>query len=483
MKPVWKDSLKEYCGRDYYPWHMPGHKRQTDIHGHVFDDVIHASYDVTEVDGLDNLHIPEKSIAQSMAQLSKIYGSKASYYLVNGSTSGILTAISAVCDQGDTILMGRHCHKSVYHAVALLGLQPVYLYPGMIKSYGICGSITPEQIREAIKQHPDAKGIIFPSPTYEGVLSDIMSIAHLAHEAGMKLIVDEAHGANLEFGDGVPKPAIRCGADLVVESLHKTLPCYTQCAILHVGDSELTERTERYLKVYQTSSPSYLFVANMEDAIVTMDAWRTGYVAEYYQCLRRYRESWKQLNNIHLLSPEEVLETGNFAYDETKLVFVLKKDGMNGQEFMRQMEERHGMILEMASAEYVLAMTSIADTEAAFSRLHTALQDMDRRLENGNVRDEKVYNLISGKMEITPAEAWKRQTEKIPLEEAADRIAADFVTVYPPAIPILVPGEIICRKQIAYILQGFATGQHIEGMTAKDRGKDSEYYITVLKNA
>ncbi len=532
MKRVFNECLQEYCGRDYYPWHMPGHKRQevplSEIEAPGKLKGLGAGLDVTEVPGLDNLLAPEGILAESMAQLSEVYGSRKSYYLVNGSTSGIQTAVSAVCNPGDTIIMSRNCHKAVYNIVALLNLKPVYLYPRIMEPYGICGSITPTQVEKALHEHPEAKAVIFPSPTYEGILSDVRGISEIVHRAGSRLIVDEAHGAHLEFGKGFPDSAIRCGADLVIESLHKTLPCYTQCAILHIGstetesmklggkkdrsvktgesaenridDQELIQRVERYLGVYQTSSPSYLFVAAMEDCIATMEEWRQTRMAEYYSRLKYYRKKWLGLKWIHLLTTEEVRRAGAFAYDESKLIFCMPEHTWTGEEFRKELEEEFGMVLEMASLNYVLAMTSVADRENGYERLLLALQEMDRRASqcrllkkagenSGNNRHKSTVEMKADRASnsnpesarFLPGEAIHKKSKAILLAEAVGEIAGDYVTVYPPGIPVLVPGEQISALQRAYIVKCIQDGLTVHGMVQDSSGQgEKRHYIKVL---
>lgn len=478
MERIFQKTLNEYCNRDYYPWHMPGHKRQENLNSHRFG----VKQDVTELPGLDNLLAPEGAIAESMKQLTQIYGTWKSYYLVNGSTSGILTAISAVCKRGDTIILGRHCHKSVYHAVMLLELKPVYLYPAMIQPYEICSSVTGEQIEQALREHPEARAVIFPSPTYEGVLSDISSISKIVHKYGAKLIVDEAHGAHLEFGVNAPVSAVRCGADLVIQSLHKTLPCYTQCAILHICKpeaknpspdnrfltiEELQKQVERYLNVYQTSSPSYLLVANMEEGIASMEEWRNTRTVSYYDCLRRYREKWSTLQVLHLLTPEEVKQAGGFAYDESKLVIGITKDGLNGAALLQELEEKYGMVLEMASLHYVLAMTSVADSEEAFSRLDDALQKIDKTLVKENTSEIQLrIKCHMEREELLSAEEKNRTNRKRWMWEAEGLPAGDFVTVYPPGVPVLVPGEVITKEKIEYLQSCMENGLTVHGVEA-----------------
>lgn len=572
MKRIFNECLQEYCSRDYYPWHMPGHKRQEvplseieepgEWNGigereagglrkapvELRDSGLRAELDVTEVPGLDNLLVPEGVLAESMAQLSEIYGSQKSYYLVNGSTSGILTAVSAVCNPGDIIIMSRNCHKSVYNAVALLNLKPIYLYPRMIESYGICGSITPAQVEKALHENPEAKAVIFPSPTYEGVLSDVRGISEIVHRAGKRLIVDEAHGAHLEFGAGFPDSAIRCGADLVIESLHKTLPCYTQCAILHIGNTEsesvesenkkngnvepetsnienmelgdkkagsrgtdeavenrinnqeLIQQVERYLGVYQTSSPSYLFVAAMENCIAAMEEWRQTRMAEYYSRLKYYRKKWMGLKWIHLLTTEDVRRAGGFAYDESKLIFCMPEHTWTGEEFRQEMEEGFGMVLEMASRNYALAMTSIADRKNGYERLHLALQEMDRRASqcrilkrageaSGNnshksavrMRVDRALNSNLASIRLLPGEAIHKKSKEILLSEAAGQTAGDYVTIYPPGIPVLVPGEQISESQRDYIAECIQSGLTVHGMKQESSGQGEKlHYIKVL---
>lgn len=498
MQRLFLQTLKEYGNSNRYPWHMPGHKRQMTLAESMESLKLGAKYDVTEVPGLDNLLAPEGVLKESMAQLSKVYGSYRSYYLVNGSSCGILTAISAVCRPGDTLIMGRNCHRSIYHAVALLGLHPVYLYPKKLNDYGIFGDITKEQVQEALKEHPETKAVIFPSPTYEGVVSDVAGISEVVHQNGAYLIVDEAHGAYLEFCVQAPAAAIRCGADLVIESLHKTLPCYNQCAILHVGGNDaeqLRERVERYLQVYQTTSPSYLLVANMEDCIATMDAWRMTHMQEYWKRLLQFRRKWENRQGIHLLTKAEVIAGGAYDYDEAKLVFCIPENGtrITGEAFANRLEQECGQVMEMASLHYVLAMTSVADTEEAFETLDQALRKIvvaieEKETENiaedsqkakgiveqtkiteqtGIAIDKELKQSVVSEQEqkMIPADAWNQEMVLVKLPEAEGRIAGEYVTVYPPGIPQLVPGESISNKEITYLQQCMEQGLTVQGIT------------------
>ena len=274
-------GLTAYNTEGCYPWHMPGHKRRLNT---IFPDIVENpfSIDVTEVGDLDEFHDPHGIISEALNRAAEVYGSHKSYYLVNGSTCGIMAALSAVCRPGDKLIVARNCHKSVYNAIRLLQLRPIYIMPEWNEELGMFGGVSPEQVRKMVKQYTDAKCVMLVSPTYEGVVSDVEKIAKIVHKAGVPLIIDEAHGAHFEFMSNVnetisttnykniPNPAIRLGADIVIESLHKTLPAMTQCAILHEKSNIVdTERLEEYLSIYQSTSPSYVFLATAEAIVLS----------------------------------------------------------------------------------------------------------------------------------------------------------------------------------------------------------------------
>lgn len=227
MKKYLDEALIEYGSSDIYPFHMPGHKRQR------LGEFCPEEIDITEIDGFDNLHHAGGILKEGQERLASLFGSDESFYLINGSTTGILAAICGCMKKGGRILVGRNCHKSVYHAACLMEARAAYLYPEPT-DFGIQGSILPEEAERKLSEYPDVQAVVITSPTYDGVVSDIEAIAKIVHAHGIPLIVDAAHGAHFGFSDGFPQKAIALGADLSVESLHKTLPCYTQTAVLHM---------------------------------------------------------------------------------------------------------------------------------------------------------------------------------------------------------------------------------------------------------
>lgn len=223
-------QLSAYGNSDYYPYHMPGHKRSS----RAGEMARYYDIDITEIDGFDDLHHAEGILREAQERANRLYGAEETYYLVGGSSCGVLASIMAVARRGEELLIARNCHKSVYHAAILQELRVHYCYPALLEEYGIYGGVEAEDVSRMIEEHPDCKAVVITSPTYEGIMSDIGAIARAVHELDKILIVDEAHGAHLGLDPHMPTGAVAAGADLVVHSLHKTLPAMTQTALLHV---------------------------------------------------------------------------------------------------------------------------------------------------------------------------------------------------------------------------------------------------------
>lgn len=494
MKEFINEALSEYRSENPYPWHMPGHKRK-DCYGADRWRQMFA-YDFTEAEGLDDMHNPRSFIRNGMDSLRKIYGSYKTYMLVNGATGGILAAIYACCKPGDFILLGRNCHKSVYNAVNLLRLSPVYLVPEIIGETDILGEITPENVRvhlmEMIRQKKQPSAVVLTSPTYEGVVSDIKGISHILRQYSIPLIVDEAHGAHFTFmGEDTPAPAIKNGADFVIESLHKTLPSLTQTAVLHIADDRYQRELERYLQVFQTSSPSYLFMQSIEKAAVFCQSSPERFL-QYRKRLMHFRKQCEQLEYLTLFYPAEKV----YGYDTGKLVIRTRTDSeidyqgkrrrMTGVLLARILIEDYRQIPEMAAAEYIIAMTSVMDDEEAFDRLYQALGEIDQRISLAAKAEdsdgpESAETCLHRKrrlsctlpvMRMLPGEAWDQDCILTELESAEGLVAGEYIYAYPPGIPVVVPGEVISAQIIETVRsmldeQLNVTGIYLSGNTVK----------------
>ena len=499
-QPGLLERLTEYAGSDAYPFHMPGHKRReiTDGIPGGFPDPY--GIDITEIDGFDNLHHAEGILKDAMDEAAAIYGTDRSWYLVNGSNCGILSAVFATTENGGKILTARNCHKAVYHAICLNRLEAEYLYPEEITEFGINGGIRAEDVRKALEKDAmhcagnsgDVRGkitkiqaVLITSPTYEGVVSDIRAIADAAHEYGIPLIVDEAHGAHLEYADqchSFPKSALEYGADIVIQSLHKTLPCFTQTAILHVkGKLVDQDRISRYLSMFQTSSPSYLFMAGMERCIRYMDGDGRNEMIRYEKRLERFMERMEGLQVLEVLDREICGKYRTVAgWDPSKIVVsTMRAEDFHGEELAETLRRKYHLEMEMTAPEYVIAMTSLMDTEEGFERLGTALLEIDgvlrRRMESG--RKEKAASETPEGLEsklshpvrrMLICEAMDADTERTAFQDTVGKVSAEFVYLYPPGIPIIAPGEVFTDAIVEKIMAYKAAGLLVQGPADPD---------------
>ena len=428
------DLLSNYSQSGAYPMHMPGHKRNP-----AFLKMPNpVSVDITEIHGFDNLHAAEGILKAAMERAAVLWGARKSHFLVNGSSSGILAALSALLPVGGTVAMDRSAHKSAYHVLELRSLTPRYLGRPVDGETGVLGSLNPAEVERVLSAHPEARAVFLTSPTYEGVVSDIRAIADVVHAHDALLIVDEAHGAHLGFSPAFPKSAVTEGADVVIQSLHKTLPTFTQSAILHIcSDRVDAEKIAKFLSYYQTTSPSYLLMAGMDECVTLLREQGSALFAAYEARLNRFREDVAELSHIRLLSGDSPVVWG---FDIGKLYFSLKDTTLTGEEFGQILRSEFAIECEMTTADGCLCMTSIADTDEGFDRLAKAVIAIDRRLTAATHRAVAALPTLPEAV-YTPAEVAERSMETINLSDAVGRIAGEFVWAYPPDIPILVPGE------------------------------------------
>lgn len=560
VKEYINEALEKYIEKGTYPWHMPGHKRQPIEAVQNVDNISKSrenfwngvyAHDFTEAKDLDDMHEPEMFIADSIAEMKKVYGTFATYMLVNGSTSGLMTAIHATCHRGDVILAARNCHKAVYNAICMLELEPEYIVPDYVDMRWLCGvnqngeqpitdgmtdvsgesnretrekmaassevnheteeradvngeddrevsertdilgDISPDKLELALKElvadGRKPRAVIITSPTYEGVISDIRTIAGIVHRYGIYLIVDEAQGAHLNFMEG-HETAMQQGADIVIESLHKTMPALTQTSLLHVMNPELDERVRRYLQIFQSSSPSYIFMQSMEKA-VAFGANNRDEFARYGRRLEAFAGKCDSLRNIRLFRPGVNVSKNDegcsackvFDHDEGRLVFVVRPGTVDesGQKFTGVMlaeilADRYGLIVEMASVSYVICISSVVDSADSYDILFNAVAEIDGNLGyEPDKTDRQELDIISGRRSaMPPGSAWDRPVESVPIEGAAGKVSGAFVYAYPPGIPVLAPGEVVDRQAVNGIKSMIDSGLNVAGV--------NDGYIKVL---
>ncbi len=463
------DRLKEYSEEAIYPYHMPGHKRHavTSLPKELVE------IDITEIDEFDNLHQAEGILQELQKEAANLYGAEESFYLVNGSTGGVLSAVSAVFPEGGHILMARNCHKSVYHAAYLRKLSISYLYPTMVNGYDVFEAITPEQVRNELENNPEIQGVLIVSPTYEGRIADIEGIAEIVHSRNIPLIVDEAHGAHLGFHKAFAENSCRKGADIVIQSVHKTLPALTQTALLHVNGKLVNRgKIRRFLNIYQTSSPSYVLMASIDSALKYI---KSDGMDAFKQFVQRWDKMYERLSGCKHLRflPRDINKQ-----DIGKLVIFVGNANLSGMELYYLLREKYKLQLEMASESSALAMFTVGDSEEGFERMTNALLEIDSELTDNNIVEVPApIKVLEPKIKMPLSLAWDYDTEECNLNQSEGRISGTFINLYPPGIPILVPGENISNMIIRIINEYLAKGLNVQGI----KNIDSNTKVSVLK--
>jgi len=453
-------ALSAYQQRDICPMHMPGHKRQT-----LFAADLPWHLDISEIHGFDDLHSAEGILLDAQRRAAALWGSDSAYFLVNGSTGGILAGIYAATRPGDRVLIARNCHKSVYHAVELLGLCPVYLEPPILEESGICGSISPTSVAEAVAQNPDVRLAVLTSPSYEGVVSDIGTIAETLHKKSIPLLVDEAHGAHFGLSPHFPQSAVSQGADIVIQSLHKTLPSLTQTAIAHLRDGLIPrERLRHGLGIFQTTSPSYPLMASIDGCVGLLRDEGAALFAAWRDRLSAFRRSVSDLRHLSVLS-----ETSDshriYAHDTGKIPILCGGASITGPELLAALREDYGIELEMALPGYALAMTGLANTDEHFHRLGSALRQLDCTLHPAPLRPINPLPPM-GEQIMPPGEALRASGRRIAVGQSVGQIARTYLWAYPPGIPLITPGQRITAALVD-CLAGLSDGQVAVKSTAR----------------
>ena len=470
------NRLREYSRSDYYGFHMPGHKRQLNMLGSEPA----YSIDITEIEGFDDLHHAEGLLKSAQERAAKVYHGEETHFLINGSSVGILSAVAGVTKRGDTVLVARNCHKSVYHAIEMNGLNPVYLAPGFHASMQMNTEVFAEDVKAALRANPKIRAVVIVSPTYEGVISDVEAIVGAAHEKGIPVIVDEAHGAHFGFHSYFPENSNKKGADIVIHSLHKTLPSLTQTALLHInGNLVRREKVRRFIHMLQSSSPSYILMASMDSCIEMLENRRQELFEPYVRSLQALREELQALKGLKLVWTDRC--------DPSKLVISGEDVGLTGKMLYRILLEKYHLQMEMAAGKYVLAMTTVGDTQEGFRRLSCALSEIDEEnrrrgreslQKTGNIPCLPAPDVVYNSSEIEEMlehfhETGVNRVKARLWRDSVGYVSVEYAYLYPPGIPLIVPGERVSQEAADMLQWYYEMGFSIEGLK-----RDS--YIEVL---
>lgn len=463
------NKLQNIVNDDLISFHMPGHKK-----GKIYDklgygDLVKNLYkmDTTEIIETDNLHSPEGIIKDSQERASKIFRSEKSYYLVNGSTCGIQAAILSTCSPGEKILVNRDCHQSAINTFILGDINPIYIKGSICEDTYTIKGVNEKDVLDAIDDNSDIKVLMLTYPSYYGMVFDLEKICTYAHEKGIVVIVDEAHGAHLGLSDKLPKSALEQGADIVIQSIHKTLPSFTQSSIIHVqGDLIDKKNLERFLKIVQSSSPSYVMMASLEIAIDIYDRYGKDLMQGLLSNIDDFEKDLSEINGVKVLK----------GHDKTKVFVSLKDLGINGYDLEETLRYKYNIQVELSNYYGVLLICTIGNEKDDFDKFLCAIKsivedlsgdknnDLDKSEDNVTKLMKLNYpDLIPQKI-ISPREAFYSDKKAVLLKESIGKISGEYIIPYPPGISLTSPGEIITQEVIDYILACKQYGMHVSGL-------------------
>ncbi|MDO4301502.1 MAG: aminotransferase class I/II-fold pyridoxal phosphate-dependent enzyme [Clostridia bacterium] len=437
------DKLLEIQEKNAYPLHMPGHKRNTDFMPYDF-----RTMDITETGDVDNLHDPKEIIAMSQKAMAELLGAEESFYLVNGGSSGTIAALLGCCNPGDTVLVASNCHKSVYHALVLSGVNPVYISPQMTEE-SLCGGISIRDMFRAFDDY-DIKAMIITSPTYEGFTCDVKTIADIVHKHNSILIADECHGAHFVFSDKFPHSALHDGADVVVNSWHKTLPCLNQAAVLSINTTRVNKnRIKEAVSMMNTTSPSYPILASIDYArhILTTDK---NLFTKYIETLTEARHELDHCKVLKLVNDSIKGQSDIFDLDISKFTIMVRTD-MTGRELADLLLDKYNIQIEMAGPHHIIAMTSVADDPRGIKKFVKAIRDIDKKVERKYIEKLPLTMSPVQKPVMIPRDVYYAEKEEIDLDHSIGRIPSGIIMPYPPGIPLVAVGEKITSEHIEKI--------------------------------
>lgn len=467
--------LTEHADRNPVSFHMPGHKGsriyRENGYGDFLDKIMDC--DITEIPGADNLFQTEGIIAETMKKYERLYGVKKSYLLVNGSSGGLIAAILACVKPGGKLIMARNSHKSIFNALGLASIKPVYAYPQEAEGCGILGEITVDEIARCMDENPDAEAVILPSPNYYGICSNVRAIAEEVHKRGKVLIVDQAHGAHLKFfgkyggaqstiRGGFPEAAEDQGADIVINSVHKTLASFTQSALLNLCSDRVNPfLLEDKLQTIESSSPSYPMMATLDINAGLLEDAGERLIRRWEENLDYFYDEADKIPGLVVLMPHNL--------DRTKLNIDMSAYGIDGNELEELLMERD-IFIELVTGNIVMCMTGIGNTRRDYERLLEALAEIAAQRRGVMAECTELKRAVQPKVLTRVLEQRAVPGEKVfvPLKEAAGRVCASSIIPYPPGIPIVCPGEVIDEDVIEYIKGRREAGEKVIGLTSAD---------------
>ncbi|NJN24062.1 MAG: aminotransferase class I/II-fold pyridoxal phosphate-dependent enzyme [Acaryochloridaceae cyanobacterium RL_2_7] len=417
---------------------------------------------------MDQLFAPDGVIQDAQALAAAAYGAQESFFLVNGSSGGLIAGLLALCQPNDLVVVPRNCHQSIIHGLVLSGARPIWITPPIDSDSGLAQCITAEQVRLTLKKYPEAKGVIAVSPSYEGICGDISALAAIAHHHDIPLIVDEAHGAHFNFHPGLPTSALHQGADIVVQSWHKTLGALSQASVLHLqGERIGVQQLKQALTFIQTSSPNYLLLASLDASRQQMALRGEALLTDSIAIALKLRHSLQSLETIGVLQ-----STQNFDIDPLRLTLLLGQSHLSGFELDERLSTEFGIIAELPSQNSLTFVLGQGITENQTQNLRWALEKIDRQYRKIKPESEQSKNEVEtpkiGKVsKISPRQAYYSPSKSLDRQSAIGQICKHIICPYPPGIPLLFPGEEISQQAVQTLNALEAYGCQIIGCSSE----------------
>jgi arginine decarboxylase len=460
-------GLLAHAKKDPVQFHIPGHKKGAGIdpefREYIGDNAL--AIDLINIGPLDDLHQPKGIIKEAQDLAAEAFGADKTFFSVQGTSGAIMTMVMAVCGPGDKIIVPRNVHKSVMSAIVFSGATPIFIHPEIDENLGISHGITTESVSKALELHPDAKGVLVINPTYFGVSADLKKIVEIAHSYNVPVLVDEAHGVHIHFHDELPLSAMQAGADLAATSVHKLGGSMTQSSILNMKGSLVSaKRVQSILSMLTTTSTSYLLLASLDVARKRLATEGTELIQKTIDLAQSIRRRINEIDRLYCVG-EEILETkAAHDYDPTKLIISVKELGMNGFDVENWLREHHNIEVEMSDLYNILCIVTPGDSEREADILVSALAELASE-RKGNTEKLETQVLLPDipVLSLTPRDAFYADTELVPFDESEGRIIAEFIMVYPPGIPIFIPGEIITGENLRYIKTNMEAGLPVQG--------------------
>lgn len=451
------DALNKILNDEIISFHMPGHKKGYTYQQLGYKDIATNIYrlDTTEIPGTDNLHTPEESIKDSLEMAKRAFKSDKTYYLVNGSTCGIEAAIMAITNPKDKLIINRDCHQSAINACILGDVDPVYINTTINEGTNAIEGINFYNVKQVIDENLDAKAIFVTYPTYFGNVFDLEKVCKYAHSKNMIVVVDEAHGAHLGLSETLPKTALSQGADIVIQSTHKTLPSFTQSSMLHIQGNRVDEnRLSTMLRITQSSSPSYILMASLELAV---DLYINKGRNLMNNLIKNINDLKEELNNLKHLKFDK-------SDDITKIFINTKQMGITGYELEDILRKNYKIQVELANYYGILLIATIGNTKDEFDSLRNALYKIDSEYFKQKELVDIKYPISVPKKEFTPREAFYTNTKSVKIDDSIGMICGEYIIPYPPGISLVSPGEVITKEVIDYILYCKQKGMNVNGV-------------------